>query len=107
MEFPPLGMFRWKRKVSTQAPVQKPVFAIRNASRKRLRKAAQLVKYTPRDEEITKPNAKLAKRLTMTGTKNPHNITPMSEDITIASTIGIATTPLKSVGSPSTGSRDI
>eukprot|EP00957_Ditylum_brightwellii_P181488 13824638-Ditylum_brightwellii.AAC.1 len=53
-----------------------------------------------------KSNAKLAKRFTVIGTKNPHYVTPMSEDVTIASTMSIATAPQKSVGSPSTSAKD-
>ena len=53
--------------------LQKPVFPTRNASQKRLRKAAHLVRATPREEGSTKPNTKLAKRPTVTGTKNLHN----------------------------------
>eukprot|EP00957_Ditylum_brightwellii_P035005 2653434-Ditylum_brightwellii.AAC.1 len=64
------------------------------------------MKATLREEGSARPNAKLAKRLTVTGTKNPHNITPMSKDITIASTMGIATMSHKSVGSPSIGIKD-
>eukprot|EP00957_Ditylum_brightwellii_P028344 2140578-Ditylum_brightwellii.AAC.1 len=43
-----------------------------------------------------KPNVKLAKRLTMTGDEILHDVIPMDKDITIASTMGIATTPQKS-----------
>jgi hypothetical protein len=50
--------------------LQKPLFPTRNASQKRLRKAAHLVRATPREEGSTKPNTKLAKRPTVTGTKN-------------------------------------
>eukprot|EP00957_Ditylum_brightwellii_P142006 10819146-Ditylum_brightwellii.AAC.1 len=42
----------------------------------------------------------------MTGNKILHDIIPMAEDITITSTMGIATTPQKSVRSPSTGAKD-
>eukprot|EP00957_Ditylum_brightwellii_P150281 11444710-Ditylum_brightwellii.AAC.1 len=64
------------------------------------------MRATPREEGSAKSNTKLAKRLTVTGTENPHDVIPMAKDITIASAMGIATTPWKSVGSPSTGARD-
>eukprot|EP00957_Ditylum_brightwellii_P076205 5792698-Ditylum_brightwellii.AAC.1 len=64
------------------------------------------MRATPREEGSAKPNAKLAKRLTMTGTKTLHYVIPMTKGVTIASTMGIATTSQKSVGSPSTGARD-
>eukprot|EP00957_Ditylum_brightwellii_P205719 15345090-Ditylum_brightwellii.AAC.2 len=87
-----------------QAPVQsksllKPVFATRNASQKRLRKAAQLVRATPREEKSAKPNAKLAKRPTTTRTENPHSVILMAKEVAISSTMGITTTPQRSVGS--------
>eukprot|EP00957_Ditylum_brightwellii_P158961 12099142-Ditylum_brightwellii.AAC.1 len=92
MEFPPLGYFRWTRKILIQAPtgskcLQKPVFAMRNASQKKPRKAVQLVRATPREEGSTEPNTKLAKRFTVTGDKILHDIIPMTEDIIIASTM--------------------
>eukprot|EP00957_Ditylum_brightwellii_P158017 12028416-Ditylum_brightwellii.AAC.1 len=88
-------------KQGLHVPEEKPVFATRNASQKNLRKAAQLIRATPREEGSAEPNAKLAKRLAMTGDKILHDSTPMAEDITIASTMGIATTPQKSAGLPS------
>eukprot|EP00957_Ditylum_brightwellii_P015028 1133725-Ditylum_brightwellii.AAC.2 len=82
------------------------VFNASSSTIKKLKKAVQLVKATPREEGSTKPNAKLVKRLTMTGTKNLYNVTPMSKDVTIASTMGIATTPWKSVRLPSIGAKE-
>eukprot|EP00957_Ditylum_brightwellii_P081247 6180417-Ditylum_brightwellii.AAC.1 len=52
------------------------------------------------------PNAKLAKRLTMTRDKILHNVIPMAKDVTVANTMCIATTPQKSVRSSSTGTKD-
>eukprot|EP00957_Ditylum_brightwellii_P040552 3068949-Ditylum_brightwellii.AAC.1 len=66
----------------------------------------QFVKATPKEEGSARPNAKLAKRLIMTGTKNPHVITLLSKGITIASTMDITTTPRKSLGSPSINTKD-
>eukprot|EP00957_Ditylum_brightwellii_P093514 7121424-Ditylum_brightwellii.AAC.1 len=63
MEFPPPGNFKW------------------SASQKHLRKQAQFIRATPKEEEIARPNAKQAKRLTVIGDKILHNITPMSKDI--------------------------
>eukprot|EP00957_Ditylum_brightwellii_P122730 9359512-Ditylum_brightwellii.AAC.1 len=59
------------------------MFAARNASQKKLRKSVQLMRVTPRKEESTKPNTKLAKRLTMTGNKILCNIIPMAKDVTV------------------------
>eukprot|EP00957_Ditylum_brightwellii_P150267 11443674-Ditylum_brightwellii.AAC.1 len=42
----------------------------------------------------------------MTGDKILHNIILMAKDITIASNMGIATTPQRSVGSLSTSAKD-
>eukprot|EP00957_Ditylum_brightwellii_P158195 12041375-Ditylum_brightwellii.AAC.2 len=94
-----------------QAPVLskslwKPMFATRNASQKRRRTATQLMKATLREKESATPHTKVAKRLTMTGTENFHYAIPLYKDITIASTMGIATTLQKSVGSPSTSTKD-
>eukprot|EP00957_Ditylum_brightwellii_P200195 15260975-Ditylum_brightwellii.AAC.1 len=49
----------------------KPVSAMKNANQKWLRKVVQLMKATPKEEGSARPNAKLAKKLTVTGTKNP------------------------------------
>eukprot|EP00957_Ditylum_brightwellii_P051165 3878778-Ditylum_brightwellii.AAC.1 len=94
------------KKPEEEEILEKPLFATRNMSQKRLRKAVQHVKATPREEGSTKLNTKLTKSHTMVGTKNTCNITPMFNDVTIASTMGIATTPQKSVGSPSTSAKD-
>eukprot|EP00957_Ditylum_brightwellii_P180834 13776733-Ditylum_brightwellii.AAC.1 len=64
--------------------LQKPVLAMRNASQKQLRKPAQLVRATSRDEGSIKLNAKQEKRLTMTGDNILNNIIPMAKDVTIA-----------------------
>eukprot|EP00957_Ditylum_brightwellii_P060112 4564864-Ditylum_brightwellii.AAC.2 len=68
------------------------MFATRSASQKDLRKQAQLIRATPRKEGSARPNVKQAKRLTMIRDKILHNVTPMAMDITIESTMGIATT---------------
>eukprot|EP00957_Ditylum_brightwellii_P011192 847512-Ditylum_brightwellii.AAC.1 len=81
---------------STIKKLQKPVFAARNVSQKKLRRATHLVRATLREEGSAKPNTKLAKRLTVTRDKILHNIITVAKDVTIASTMGIATTPQKS-----------
>eukprot|EP00957_Ditylum_brightwellii_P154859 11786197-Ditylum_brightwellii.AAC.1 len=53
-----------------------------------------------------KAKHKASKNLTLTGDKILHNIIPMAGDITIASTMGIVTTPQKTVGSPSISAKD-
>eukprot|EP00957_Ditylum_brightwellii_P098802 7526850-Ditylum_brightwellii.AAC.2 len=78
----------------------------KNASQKKLRKAAQLVRAIPREEGSTNPNVKHAKRLTVTGDEILHDVILMTKDVSIASTMGIATTPQMSVGSPSNGTKD-
>eukprot|EP00957_Ditylum_brightwellii_P186071 14166871-Ditylum_brightwellii.AAC.1 len=77
-----------------------------NANQKKLRKAVQLARATLREEGNVKPNTNLAKLLTMTGDKILHDVILIAKDITIASTMGIATTLQKSVGSPSTSAKD-
>eukprot|EP00957_Ditylum_brightwellii_P099379 7569918-Ditylum_brightwellii.AAC.1 len=51
---------------------------------KRPRKAAQLVKATLREKGSARPNTKPTKRLALNGTKNTHDVTLISKDITIA-----------------------
>eukprot|EP00957_Ditylum_brightwellii_P211252 15365953-Ditylum_brightwellii.AAC.1 len=70
------------------------------------RKQAQLVRATPKQRGSTRPNAKQTKRLTAKGGKLLHDVIEKVEDVNIASTMGIATTPQMSVTSPSVGSKD-
>eukprot|EP00957_Ditylum_brightwellii_P035557 2696059-Ditylum_brightwellii.AAC.1 len=51
--------------------------------------------YSKRGESINL-NTKLVKKLTMTGDKVLYDIILMTKDVTIANTMGIATTPQKS-----------
>eukprot|EP00957_Ditylum_brightwellii_P134382 10244921-Ditylum_brightwellii.AAC.1 len=67
----------------------------------------QLIRATPREEGSTKPNAKQAKRLTITGDKILHDVILMAKDVTIASTMGIAFTQQMSAESPSTGAKEV
>eukprot|EP00957_Ditylum_brightwellii_P122427 9334983-Ditylum_brightwellii.AAC.1 len=53
-----------------------------------------------------KAKCKARKRLIVTGDRILHDVIPMAKDITIASTMGIAITLQKSVGSLSTGAKD-
>eukprot|EP00957_Ditylum_brightwellii_P179403 13666830-Ditylum_brightwellii.AAC.1 len=85
MDFPPHGNFKWIRK----------------------KRKVQLVRATLKERGSTRQNAKRMKRLTAKGGKLLHNIIKKVEDISIASTMGIATTPQISVTSPSTGANDI
>eukprot|EP00957_Ditylum_brightwellii_P171317 13041522-Ditylum_brightwellii.AAC.1 len=66
----------------------------------------KLVRATPKERGNKMPDVKQVKRLTMIGDDLLHNIIQMVEDITIASTMGIATTPLMSADSTSTGTRE-
>eukprot|EP00957_Ditylum_brightwellii_P088676 6753528-Ditylum_brightwellii.AAC.1 len=84
-------------KVSMQAPgssrnLQKPVFVTKSSSQKHLRKLAQLVKATLREDGSARPSAKQAKKFIMIGDEIPHNVIQMAKYVTIASTMGIATT---------------
>eukprot|EP00957_Ditylum_brightwellii_P138456 10553732-Ditylum_brightwellii.AAC.2 len=60
--------------------LQKPVYATNNASQKYLRKLAQLVRATLKEEGSVRLNAKQAKRFTMTGDKILHNNIPMDHN---------------------------
>eukprot|EP00957_Ditylum_brightwellii_P107010 8165248-Ditylum_brightwellii.AAC.1 len=57
------------------------MFATRTVSQKKLRKATQLVRATPREEGSAKPNAKLTKRLTMTGDNILQDAIQVTKDI--------------------------
>eukprot|EP00957_Ditylum_brightwellii_P164382 12514697-Ditylum_brightwellii.AAC.2 len=69
MEFPtPTGIEARKLEIEEILELHsnnlwKPVFATKKASQKNLRKPAQLVRATPREEGSASPNAKQAKRL--------------------------------------------